>query len=148
MRAVIQRVLSASVAVDGKEIASINHGLLIFIGVAKNDNSADLDYIVKKTIGLRIFKDEDLNMNLSIQDVGGEALAVSQFTLCANTKKGRRPSFINAAPPKIADSIYRQYCEKLQEENISVQRGQFGAMMEVKLINDGPITILLNSLDR
>ena len=148
MKAVIQRVLSASVAVDGKEIASINCGLLIFIGVTKNDNSADLDYIVKKTIGLRIFKDENLNMNLSIQDVGGEALVVSQFTLCANTKKGRRPSFINAAPPKIADSIYRQYCEKLHEENISVQRGQFGAMMEVKLINDGPITILLNSLDR
>ena len=148
MKAVIQRVLSASVSVDGKEVGSINRGLLIFIGVAKHDTSADLDYIVKKTIGLRIFKDEDLNMNLSIQDVSGEALVVSQFTLCANTKKGRRPSFINAAPPKIADSIYQQYCEKLQEENISVQRGQFGAMMEVKLINDGPITILLNSLDR
>ena len=148
MKAVIQRVLSASVSVDGKEVGSINRGLLIFIGVAKDDNSADLDYLVKKTVGLRIFKDQDSNMNLSIKDVGGEALVVSQFTLCANTNKGRRPSFTNAAPPEVADSIYQQYCKKLQEENVSVQTGQFGAMMEVKLINDGPVTILLNSMER
>ena len=145
MKAVIQRVFSASVAVDGKEVGSIDLGLLVLLGVAKEDVSTDLDYLVKKTIGLRIFKDENANMNLSIKDVGGEALVVSQFTLCADTKKGRRPSFINAAPPEIAESIYQQYCEKLREENISVQMGQFGAMMEVKLINDGPVTIVLNS---
>ena len=145
MKAVIQRVLSASVLVDGKEVGSINRGFLIFLGVAQEDTSTDLEYLIKKTVGLRIFKDEHANMNLSIKDVGGEALVVSQFTLCADTKKGRRPSFINAAPPKIAESIYQQYCEKLREENISVQMGQFGAMMEVKLINDGPVTIVLNS---
>ena len=145
MKAVIQRVFSASVTVDSKEVGSIGRGLLVLLGVAKEDVSTDLDYLVKKTIGLRIFKDENVNMNLSIKDVGGEALVVSQFTLCANTKKGRRPSFINAAPPEIAESIYQQYCKKLREENISVQMGQFGAMMEVKLINDGPVTIVLNS---
>ena len=145
MKAVIQRVFSASVTVNGKEVGSIDLGLLVLLGVAKEDVSADLDYLVKKTIGLRIFKDENANMNLSIKDVGGEALVVSQFTLCADTKKGRRPSFINAASPEIAESIYQQYCEKLREENISVQMGQFGAMMEVKLINDGPVTIVLNS---
>ena len=145
MKAVIQRVFSASVTVDGKEVGSIDRGLLVLLGVAKEDVSTDLDYLVKKTIGLRIFKDENANMNLSIKDVGGEALVVSQFTLCADTKKGRRPSFINAASPEIAESIYQQYCEKLREENISVQMGQFGAMMEVKLINDGPVTIVLNS---
>ena len=145
MKAVIQRVFSAAVTGDGKEVGSIGRGLLVLLGVAKEDVSTDLDYLVKKTIGLRIFKDENANMNLSIKDVGGEALVVSQFTLCANTKKGRRPSFINAAPPEIAESIYQQYCEKLREENISVQMGLFGVMMEVKLINDGPVTIVLNS---
>ena len=145
MKAVIQRVFSASVTVDSKEVGSIGRGLLVLLGVAKEDVSTDLDYLVKKTIGLRIFKDENVNMNLSIKDVGGEALVVSQFTLCADTKKGRRPSFINAAPPEIAESIYQQYCKKLREENISVQMGQFGAMMAVKLINDGPVTIVLNS---
>ncbi|SVE16600.1 uncharacterized protein METZ01_LOCUS469454, partial [marine metagenome] len=132
VKAVIQRVFSASVTVNGKEVGSIDRGLLVFLGVAKEDVSTDLDYLVKKTIGLRIFNDENANMNLAIKDVGGEALVVSQFTLCADTKKGRRPSFINAAPPEIAESIYQQYCEKLREENISVQMGQFGALMEVK----------------
>ena len=148
MKAVIQRVFSASVTVDSKEVGSIGRGLLVLLGVAKEDVSTDLDYLVKKTIGLRIFKDENANMNLSIKDVGGEALVVSQFTLCADTKKGRRPSFINAALPEIAESIYQQYCKKLREENISVQMGQFGAMMEVKLINDGPVTIVLDSRER
>ena len=148
MKAVIQRVFSASVTVDSKEVGSIGRGLLDLLGVAKEDVSTDLDYLVKKTIGLRIFKDENANMNLSIKDVGGEALVVSQFTLCANTKKGRRHSFINAAPPEIAESIYQQYCKKLREENISVQMGQFGAMMAVKLSNDGPVTIVLNSREK
>ena len=148
MKAVIQRVLSASVSVDGKEVGSINRGLLILLGVAQEDTSTDLEYLIKKTVGLRIFKDEHANMNLSIEDVGGEALVVSQFTLCADITKGRRPSFINAAPPEMADNMYQQYCKKLREENISVQTGQFGAMMEVKLINDGPVTIVLDSRER
>ena len=148
MKAVIQRVLSASVSINGRQISFINQGFLIFLGVAKEDNSVDLDYLVKKTTGLRIFKDKDENMNLSIQDVNGEVLVVSQFTLCADTNKGHRPSFIRAAVPDVADKMYQQYCKKLREENISVKTGQFGAMMEVTLINDGPVTILLNSRKR
>ena len=148
MKAVIQRVFSASVTVNGKEVGSIDLGLLVLLGVAKEDVSADLDYLVKKTIGLRIFKDENANMNLSISDTECEVLVVSQFTLCADTSKGRRPSFINAATPNIAENIYQQYCEKLKEKNITVKTGQFGSMMEVALINDGPVTILLDSRKR
>lgn len=148
MKAVIQRVLSASVAVDGNKIGTINQGFLIFLGIEKDDGPKDLDYMLHKTVGLRIFEDEQNNMNLSIQDVAGEALVVSQFTLCADTRKGRRPSFINAAHPEIAKSIYEKFCKKLQDENVSVQTGRFGAMMEVNLTNDGPVTILLDSRDR
>ena len=148
MKAVIQRVLSASVAVDGNEIGTINQGFLIFLGIEKDDGPEDLDYILHKSVGLRIFKDEQNNMNLSLQDVAGEALVVSQFTLCADTRKGRRPSFINAAPSKIAESTYEEFCKKLQDENVPVQMGRFGAMMEVGLTNDGPVTILLDSRDR
>ena len=148
MKAVIQRVLSASVSIKGKQISYINQGLLILLGVENKDDASDLDYLVKKTAGLRIFKDKDDNMNLSIQDVGGEVLVVNQFTLCADIKRGRRPSFIHAAPPLVADSIYQKYCEKLRANNILVKTGKFGAMMEVKLINDGPVTILLNSNER
>jgi len=148
MKAVIQRVLSASVAIDGNEIGAINRGFLILLGIEKDDGPEDLDYMLHKAVGLRIFKDDNNNMNLSIQDVSGEALVVSQFTLCADTLKGRRPSFINAAPPEIAESTYEKFCKKLQDQNISVQRGRFGAMMEVGLTNDGPVTILLDSRDR
>ena len=148
MKAVIQRVLSASVSIDGKEVGSIKRGLLVLLGVAQEDTSTDLEYLVKKTVGLRIFKDEHANMNLSIEDVGGEALVVSQFTLCADTNKGRRPCFINAAPSEIANNMYQQYCKKLRKENISVQTGQFGTLMEVELINDGPVTIVLDSRER
>ena len=148
MKAVIQRVSSASVTVDGKGVGSINRGLLVFLGVSQEDTSIDLEYLVKKTVGLRIFKDEHANMNLSIEDVGGEALVVSQFTLCADMNKGRRPSFINAAPPEMADNMYQQFCKQLRKENISVQTGQFGAMMKVKLVNDGPVTIVLDSRER
>ena len=148
MKAVIQRVLSASVTVDGNKIGAINHGFLILLGIEKGDVPEDLDYMLHKTVGLRIFKDEKNNMNLSIQDVSGEALVVSQFTLCADTRKGRRPSFINAAAPEIAESTYEKFCKKLQDENVSVQMGRFGAMMEVDLTNDGPVTILLDSRDR
>ena len=118
MKVVIQRVLSASVSVDSEIVGSINQGLLILLGVVKEDVLADLNYLVKKTIGLRIFKDEDNNMNRSIKDIGGEALVISQFTLCANTDKGLRPSFINAAPSGIAENTYKIFCEKLLEKKV------------------------------
>ena len=148
MKIVIQRVLSASVLVDKYEISRINHGFLILLGVENDDGPEDLDYLVNKTVGLRIFKDDNDNMNLSINDVNGEALVVSQFTLCADTRKGRRPSFINAAPPEIAETIYEKFCKKLRAVDIPVQMGRFGAMMDVSLINDGPVTIFLDSRDK
>jgi len=145
MKAVIQRVSSASVMVASEKISTIKAGLLILLGVTREDVEKDIDYLVKKTAGLRIFKDDHQNMNLSVQDMGGEVLVVSQFTLCANTQKGRRPSFVNAAEPKVAEIMYNQYCRGLQLLDIPVSKGQFGASMNVKLINDGPVTIFLDS---
>ena len=145
MKAVIQRVLSASIAIDGNEISAINQGYLVLLCVEKNDVIEDLDYMAKKTVGLRLFKDDKGNMNLSIQDISGEILVVSQFTLCADTRKGRRPSFINAASSKIAKNMYGQYCEKLRKEGMAVKTGRFGTSMNVELINDGPVTIILDS---
>ena len=148
MKAVIQRVSSASVTIDGKNINKIRLGYLILLGIETNDQQADLNYIVKKTIGLRIFNDQKGHMNLSIQDINGEILVVSQFTLCANTKKGRRPSFINAAPSKQALIIYQQYCKQLTLQNLHVKTGKFGSNMQIELINDGPVTIILDSNDK
>ena len=148
MKAVIQRVKSASVSVDDKIIGEIAAGFLILLGVEQSDTQDDLNYLVKKTIGLRIFKDDNKNMNLSIKDVGGEALVVRQFTLCADTSRGRRPSFIKAAYPEEADSMYQQFCEQLTMNNLSVQTGKFGAMMDVSLVNDGPVTIILDSREK
>ena len=148
MKAVIQRVKSASVSVDDKIIGEIATGFLILLGVEQSDTQDDLDYLVKKIIGLRIFKDDNKNMNLSIQDVGGEALVVSQFTLFADTSRGRRPSFIKAANPEEADSMYQQFCEQLTMNNLSVQTGKFGAIMDVSLVNDGPVTIILDSREK
>ena len=145
MKAVIQRVSSASVTVADKKISEIGFGLLILLGITQKDEERDIDYLVKKTAGLRIFKDEGQKMNLSIQDVGGEILVVSQFTLCADTRKGRRPAFVGAAEPKMAENMYDQYCQKIQLLNIPVSKGQFGASMVVGLINDGPVTIILDS---
>ena len=148
MKTVIQRVKSASVSVDDKIIGEIATGFLILLGVEQSDTQDDLDYLVKKIIGLRIFKDDNKNMNLSIQDVGGKALVVSQFTLCADTSRGRRPSFIKAANPEEADSMYQQFCEQLTMNNLSVQTGKFGAIMDVSLVNDGPVTIILDSREK
>ena len=145
MKAVIQRVSYASVAIAGEIISEIGSGLLILIGVIQGDVEKDVDYMVKKIVELRIFRDSSQNMNLSLQDVCGEALVVSQFTLCCDISKGRRPSFIDAAEPKMAEKIYEQYCHKLQLINIPVVKGKFGADMDVKLINDGPVTIVLDS---
>ena len=145
MKAVIQRVSSASVTVANEKISQIGVGLLIFLGITQKDSEIDIDYITKKTAELRIFKDDLQKMNLSLQDVGGAALVVSQFTLCANTSRGRRPSFVNAADPDVAKYIYNQFCQKLQLFGIPVSMGKFGAMMKVELINDGPVTIILDS---
>jgi len=145
MKAVIQRVSSASVTVADKKISEIGFGLLILMGITQEDEERDVDYLVKKTAGLRIFKDKGQKMNLSIQDVGGEILVVSQFTLCADTRKGRRPTFVSAAEPIMAEKMYDQYCQKIQLLNIPISKGQFGASMDVGLINDGPVTIILDT---
>lgn len=145
MRALVQRVSQASVSVDGSEIGSIGQGLLIFLGVAAEDTKDDLNYIVRKTSALRIFPDAVGKMNLSVLDVQGEILLVSQFTLCAETRKGNRPSFQSAADPKIAKQMYKLAISAYSQIGISVATGEFGADMQVALINDGPVTIYLDS---
>lgn len=145
MRAVIQRVKSASVKVDGELVSEIGTGLLIFLGVAQNDSDTELEYIANKVANLRIFEDADGKMNLSLLDTGGSALVVSQFTLYGDCRKGRRPSFINAARPEVANDLYDQFISLLNELNIPTQGGTFQAMMDVQLVNDGPVTILLDS---
>ena len=147
MICLIQRVISSEVIISKKFFSKINKGILILLGIHKNDTNADLDYIVKKTTNLRIFEDQKKNMNLSIQDINGEILIVSQFTLCAETKKGRRPSFINAAKPKEAKKLYDKAIEKFRKLNLKVETGQFGENMNVNLVNQGPVTIIINSKD-
>ena len=145
MRAVIQRVKSASVKVDGELVSEIGTGLLIFLGIAQDDTDTELEYIVNKVANLRIFEDADGKMNCSLLDTGGAALVVSQFTLYGDCRKGRRPSFINAARPEVANTLYEQFISTLNLLNIPTQGGTFQAMMDVQLINDGPVTILLDS---
>ena len=145
MRAVVQRVASASVTVNGKLISEIGKGLLIFHGVAHEDTTADLNYLANKVANLRIFEDEEGRMNRSLLEIGGEALVVSQFTLYGDCRKGRRPSFIDAAPPDKAEALYQQFIKSLSSKGISVKAGIFQAMMGVELVNDGPVTILLDS---
>ena len=147
MICLIQRVISSEVTISEKKISKINKGILILLGIHKNDTNSDLDYIVKKTTNLRIFEDQKKNMSLSIQDINGEILIVSQFTLCAETKKGRRPSFINAAKPKEAKKLYDKAIEKFRKMNLKVETGQFGENMNVNLVNQGPVTIIINSKD-
>ena len=146
MKAVIQRVRSASVAVDGKTVGECKKGFLVLFGAKTGDTAADADLLAKKTVNLRIFDDEEGKMNLSLLDVGGEVLAISQFTLLADVKKGNRPSFIGAMAPEDASVLYDLYCEKLQEYGIPhVGKGIFGADMQVSLVNDGPVTILYDT---
>lgn len=145
MRLVIQRVANAKVDVEGKTIGKIGEGFLVLLGVGPNDNEENADFLIKKLLNLRIFKDEQDKMNLSIKDIGGELLIVSQFTLYADCKKGNRPSFANAAPPDKANELYEYFVREAKKEGINVQTGSFGAHMEVSLLNDGPVTILLEN---
>lgn len=145
MRAVVQRVKQARVEVKGETVGSINHGLLVFLGVGKEDSEEDLSYIVDKLLHLRIFEDEQGKMNRSIVDIGGEILVVSQFTLFGDCRKGRRPSFSEAAPPDKAERLYEECINRLRASGISVSTGKFREMMDVYLINDGPVTMLLDS---
>ena len=146
MKAVIQRVKNAQVTVENETVGKIGEGFLILLGVFESDTKAEAELLAKKTAMLRIFCDYEDKMNLSLLDVGGEALVVSNFTLCADTKKGNRPSFINAMEPVGADELYRYYCEQLKENGVKrVETGRFRAEMEVSLINDGPITLVLDT---
>ena len=148
MIAVIQRVNSASVTVDDEIISNINRGYLILLGVAKEDTEADAQFLAHKISTFRIFPDGDKNMNLSIQDVEGSILVVSQFTLCGDWRKGRRPSFSSSASPEIAESLYLKFCDLLSTQNIDVKTGQFAAMMDVELVNDGPVTFVMDSKNK
>ena len=145
MRAVVQRVSSSKVTVDGEVTGEINKGLLVLLGVTHEDTSKDVDYIIDKVLNLRIFEDENEKMNLSLKDVGGELLVVSQFTLYGDCRKGRRPSFSSAARPEVATKLYEEFIEKARKEGIVTKTGQSGAHMMVDLTNDGPVTILLES---
>ena len=145
MRAVVQRVKRAQVSVDGKVIASIGQGFLVLVGVGRGDTEQDAEYIAAKTAGLRVFEDEAGKMNLALADVKGNVLAVSQFTLYGDCRGGRRPSFIEAAPPDEGKRLYEVYVQKLRALGVPVQTGEFQAMMDVELVNDGPVTILLDS---
>jgi len=144
MRAVVQRVSSASVAVDNRQIGRIGLGLLVFVGVADGDSQADTAYTAGKIRDLRIFPDEENRMNRSVVEAGGSVLVVSQFTLIADTAKGNRPSFAEAAPPEEAEALYERFCSELRGLGLPVETGIFGAKMEVELVNDGPVTVVLD----
>jgi D-aminoacyl-tRNA deacylase len=144
MRIVLQRVKNASVTVGDETVSEIGAGLLLLVGVASGDGEAEADWLARKVSGLRIFNDREGKMNLSVRDAGGEVLAVSQFTLLADTRKGKRPSFVGAAPPEEAERLFDYFCERLRTAGAGpVKTGAFGAMMDVALVNDGPVTIIL-----
>jgi D-tyrosyl-tRNA(Tyr) deacylase len=145
--AVVQRVLSADVKVDDKTVSKIKEGFLVLLGCEKGDGLGDAQYIAKKLVNLRIFSDEDDKMNLSIKDMNGEMIIVSQFTLLAKTRKGNRPSFTDAELPEAADKLYMKVVELVEDAGVKAGTGIFGADMKVSLVNDGPVTIILNSKD-
>ena len=145
MIAVIQRCSRANVKIGQNIVGQIRNGLVILLGVKKDDNEEDADFLVRKVSGLRIYNDSDEKLNLSIKDVDGSALVISQFTLCGDMKKGRRPSFIHAAPPKEGQRLYEYFISSLLKEGMSVESGEFGSMMDVELVNEGPATFILNS---
>lgn len=143
MRAVCQRVSQASVTIDGEVVGEIGHGWLVLLGVGPNDDDAVAARMADKVVGLRVFEDEDGKMNRSVVDVGGSLLVVSQFTLYADTSRGRRPGFTGAAPPSVAEPLVTRFAEIVRERGLTVATGRFGAMMEVALVNHGPVTIVL-----
>ncbi len=144
MRIVLQRVKNASVTVGGERISEIGPGLLLLVGVASGDGEPAADWLAEKVAGLRVFADDSGRMNLGVRETGGEVLAVSQFTLLADTRKGRRPSFVEAVPPEEAEPLFDYFCERLRVAGVeTVRTGRFGAMMDVALTNDGPVTIIL-----
>jgi len=149
MRIVIQKVLQASVTIEEKQVSSIGKGLLVLLGIEDADNDEDIDWLVKKMLQLRIFDDENGVMNLSVQDVGGDVLIVSQFTLHASTKKGNRPSYIRASKPDFAIPMYEKFVQKTEELlGKKAGTGVFGAMMKVELVNDGPVTIIIDTKEK
>ena len=146
MKVVVQRVSQASVKVDGKIVGEIGHGLLLLIGIDRDDTEEDLNFVADKCVHLRIFQDDEGKMNRSLLDVNGSILAISQFTLLGNTRKGRRPSFIQAAPPEKGKEFYERFVEKLKSYGVPVACGIFGAMMDVQLVNQGPVTLIVESV--
>ncbi|MFA5890934.1 MAG: D-aminoacyl-tRNA deacylase [Actinomycetota bacterium] len=148
MRAVVQRASRASLRVDGSEVSSIGRGLVVLVGVTVRDLAQDAVWLAGKVVGLRVFPDDEGTMNLSLAEAGGEVLAVSQFTLLGDVRRGRRPSYVDAAPPEVAEPLYRQFVEALRGHGIPTCEGRFRAHMEVELVNDGPVTILLDSEKR
>ena len=145
MRVVLQRVARASVAVDGEVVASIGIGYLLLVGIGRGDDASAIPRLADKVVGLRIFRDAEGKTNLDLASVGGEALVVSQFTLFADTRKGRRPSFLDAAQPDLGNDLYEAFCAAVEARGVKVGRGIFGAEMQVELVNDGPMTIWLDS---
>ena len=145
MKAVVQRVTQSAVTVNEETIGAIEQGLMVLLGVGHGDTADDGRYLADKIVNLRIFEDNDGKMNLSLLDIQGEMLVVSQFTLLGDCRKGRRPSFIAAAPPEPAEKLYMQFCEDVRQHGVRVATGRFGAMMRVSLVNDGPVTLILES---
>ena len=145
MVAVLQRASEGKVTVDGRITGEIGTGLVILLGVTQEDEEKDADFLADRIAGFRIFNDEEEKMNLSIRDVGGVALVISQFTLAGNWRKGRRPSFTCAAPPEKGERLYEHFCEQLRKLEVPVETGEFGAMMDVSLVNDGPVTFVMDS---
>ena len=145
MKIVVQRVSSASVTVDGTEVGKISQGLVLLVGIAETDTEPDIEFVANKCSDLRIFQDENEKMNLSLLNIGGEILSISQFTLLGETNKGRRPSYIRAANPEKAENYYNIFNQLLKNKGIHVETGIFGAMMDVKLTNDGPVTLIVDS---
>lgn len=143
MRILLQRIRHASVEIDGETVGKAGAGLLLFLGVGNGDTQAEADFLAEKCVGLRIFEDSEGKMNLSLKDVGGEILLISQFTLYADARKGKRPSYTDAAPPPVSEPLYEYFAQRLRDTGTHVETGRFGADMKVSLLNDGPVTIML-----